>query len=77
MAAEIEVLKQLEERVQASLNRIDQLEKENEILAQRLAESETRFSDASAELKQQHEARGEIRTKIEQILARFNGLELG
>ena len=77
MAAEIDVLKQLEERVQASLNRIDQLEKENEMLAQRLAESETRFNETSAELKQQHEARGEIRTKIEQILARFNGLELG
>jgi FtsZ-binding cell division protein ZapB len=77
VAAEIEVLKQVEERIQSSLNRIQQLQRENEMLVQRLAESEQRFNEASAELKQQHEARGEIRNRIEQILARFNGLDLG
>ena len=77
MAAEIDVLQQVEERIQASLTRIQQLQKENEMLAQRLAESEQRFNEASTELKQQHEARGEIRNRIEQILARFNGLDLG
>lgn len=77
MAAEIDVLKQVEDRIQASLKRIQQLQQENEILVQRLAESEQRYNETSAELKQQHEDRGEIRDRIEQILARFNGLDLG
>ncbi len=77
MAAEIDVLKQVEDRIQASLNRIQQLQRENEMLAQRLAESEERFNQASAELREQHEQRSEIRQRIEQILTHFNGLDLG
>ena len=43
MAAEIDVLKQLEDRIQASVTRIQHLQRENEMLAKRLAESEQRF----------------------------------
>ncbi|MGH7838618.1 MAG: cell division protein ZapB [Candidatus Binataceae bacterium] len=77
MAAEIDVLKQLEERIQASVNRIQQLQRENEMLAQRLAESEQRFSEAGTQLKDHEQARHEIRNRIEKILERFNGLDLG
>ena len=77
MAVEIDVLKQLEERIQASINRIQQLQRENEMLAKRLAESEQRFTEAGVQLKEQEEARGEIRSRIEKILARFDGLDLG
>ena len=77
MAAEIDVLKQLEDRIQGSINRIQQLQRENEMLAKRLAESEQRFNEASVKLKDQESARGEIRTRIEKILARFDGLDLG
>jgi septal ring factor EnvC (AmiA/AmiB activator) len=76
VAAEIDVLKQLEDRIQAAVTRIQQLERENETLAKRLAESELRFSQADAQVKEHEEARGEIRTRIEKILARFDGLEL-
>lgn len=77
MAAEMDVLKQLEDRIQASVNRIQQLQRENEMLAKRLAESEQRFNETSVRLKDQESARGEIRNRIEKILARFDGLDLG
>jgi FtsZ-binding cell division protein ZapB len=77
----IEVLKQLDEKIQASVNRIQQLKHENEMLAKRLAESEQRFNEVQARVnseREQHESeRGEIRSRIEKILARFDGLDLG
>jgi FtsZ-binding cell division protein ZapB len=80
----VDVLKQLDERIQASVTRIQQLRKENEMLAQKLAESEKRCAEASAQLKQlnsehqQHESeRQDIRSRIEKILARFDGIDLG
>jgi FtsZ-binding cell division protein ZapB len=74
---EIEVLKELDDRIQASVNRIQQLQRENEQLAQRLAESEQRFNEAAAQLRDHERARGEIKNRIEQILTRFDGLDLG
>jgi DNA repair exonuclease SbcCD ATPase subunit len=74
---EIDVLKELDDRIQTSLNRIQQLQRENEQLAQRLAESEQRFNDANARLREHEEARNQIKMRIESILARFDGLDLG
>ncbi|MBV8358947.1 MAG: cell division protein ZapB [Deltaproteobacteria bacterium] len=74
---EIDVLRQLDERIQASLNRIQQLQRENEQLAQHLAESEQRFNEASTRLREHEEARNQIKLRIESILARFDGLDLG
>ncbi len=77
----LEALKQLDDRIQASVNRIQQLQHENELLVKRLAESEQRFNEANAHSnseRQQHEAeRNEIKSRIEKILARFDGLDLG
>jgi chromosome segregation ATPase len=70
-------MKQLEERIQGSINRIQQLQRENELLAKRLAESEQRFNEANDQLKNHEQDRGEIRSRIEKILARFDGLDLG
>jgi DNA repair exonuclease SbcCD ATPase subunit len=74
---EIDVLKELDDRIQASLNRIQQLQRENEQLAQRLAESEQRFNDVNARLREHEETRNQIKMRIESILARFDGLDLG
>jgi septal ring factor EnvC (AmiA/AmiB activator) len=74
---EIDVLKELDERIQASLTRIQQLQRENEQLAKRSAESEQRSNQLSAQLKQQEAASSEVKTRIEKILARFDGLDLG
>ena len=80
----IDVLKQLDERIQASVARIHQLRKENEQLAQKLAEMEKRYADASGMVKQlsaerqQHEnERNDVRMRIEKILTRFDGIDLG
>lgn len=80
----MDALKELDERIQASVNRIQQLQRENQALAQRLAESEQRLTEASNQLKQldsqcrQHAAeRDEIKGRIEKILTRFDGLDLG
>jgi FtsZ-binding cell division protein ZapB len=77
----LEALKQLDDRIQASVNRIQQLQHDNETLAKQLTESEQRFNEAQARSsseRQQHEAeRNEIKTRIEKILARFDGLDLG
>ena len=79
-----DVLKQLDERIQASVARIQQLRKENEYLAQRLAETEARYAEAAAQVKQlsserqQHEnERNDVRSRIEKILSRFEGIDLG
>ena len=77
MAMAIDVLKELDERIQASVNRIQALQRENELLAKRLAESEQRFNEAAAQIREHESERGEIKTRIEKILARFDGLDLG
>lgn len=80
----MDVLKDLDERIQASVNRIQQLKHENEQLAERLAENDRKLLDAQAQIKQfeeelrQHETeRDEVRGRIEKILARFDGIDLG
>ncbi len=72
-----DVLKQLDERIQASISRIQQLQRENEQLARQLAESEERFQHASTQLREHESARAEVKDRIEKILARFEGLDLG
>jgi DNA repair exonuclease SbcCD ATPase subunit len=73
----MDVLRELDERIQASVRRIQQLQRENEQLAQRLAESEKRYVDATDQLREHENARSEIKSRIEQILTRFDGLDLG
>ena len=73
-----DVLKQLDERIQASVARIQQLRKENDQLTQKLVELEKRYADAVGQVKQlnaerqQHEnERNDVRNRIEKILTRF------
>lgn len=79
-----DVLKQLDERIQASVARIQQLRKENDQLSQKLVELEKRYADAIGQVKQlnaerqQHEnERNDVRNRIEKILTRFDGIDLG
>lgn len=80
----IDVLNQLDERIQASVSRIQELRRENEQLAVRLADSERKLEEANArlkqsddELRQRDEERNEVRGRIEKILGRFDGIDLG
>ncbi len=79
----IDALKQLDERIQSFLDRADKLRKENESLSIRLAEAERKQGELAAQLKQQEterkqfeNERGEIRTRIEKLLQRMNGIDL-
>lgn len=79
----LDSLKQLDERIQALINGAQKLKKENEQLTQHLGEVERRLNELGAQLKQveserrQHEVeRGEIKGRIEKLLARFDGLDL-
>ncbi len=78
-----DVLKQLDEKIQSFVNRMAQLRHENEQMNQRLVETDRRLKEVTAQLKQfesdrqAHEnERAEVRTRIEKILARFDGIEL-
>lgn len=73
----IDVLKQLDERIQASVTRIQQLQRENEQLAKQLAESEHRCHEAAAQLREHETARNEVKDRLEKILTRFDGIDLG
>ena len=46
-----DVLKELDDRIQASVNKIQQLRRENEQLHHRLAESEKRIAEVAAQVK--------------------------
>jgi FtsZ-binding cell division protein ZapB len=78
-----EILKQLDERVKAVIDRTEQLRHENARLAEQLEEGRRRLEDVSGQLKQvqeqchQHEAeRLEVKSRIEKLLQRFDGLDL-
>lgn len=78
-----EILKQLDERVKAVIDRTEQLRQENARLTEQLEEGRRRLEEVSTQLKQaqeqnhQHEAeRQEVKGRIEKLLARFDGLDL-
>ena len=64
MSTSIDVLKQLDDRIQASVTRIQQLRKENEQLQQKLAESERRLGEAGAQIKQFEQERKQHETRL-------------
>ena len=72
-----DVLKQLDERIQASVARIQQLRKENEQLAQKLADAVGQVKQLNAERQQHENERNDVRNRIEKILTRFDGIDLG
>ncbi|MBI3758175.1 MAG: cell division protein ZapB [Deltaproteobacteria bacterium] len=73
----IDVLRQLDERIQASVTRIQQLQRENEQLAKQLAESEQRYQQATAQIREHETERTEVKDRLEKILTRFDGIDLG
>ncbi len=84
MVTAIDLLKHLDDRIGAILNRLQQLERENKELTEKAADSERRCGELATQLEQfaserrQGEAeRAEIRSRVEQMLARLDGLDLG
>ncbi len=78
-----EILKQLDDRIKAVIERSEQLRQENARLTAQVEEGRRRLEEVDAQLKQvqeqchQQEAeRQEVKSRIEKLLARFDGLDL-
>jgi hypothetical protein len=73
---EFNLLDELDDRVEAMLKHLQRLEQEKEQLMARLAERELHFGEASARLREYDELRARFKMVIENILARFEALNL-
>ena len=78
----LDSLKELDERIQLFLEKAEKLRRENQALSERAAESDRRLAEMSAQLKQldgdrrqQESERAEIKSRIEKLLERLNGLD--
>jgi hypothetical protein len=71
----LESLKQLEAKLNGFLARHEQMCNEKEDLSLRLQERELAYAALLEQLRQYERERHEIRTRLEKILNRFEGLE--
>jgi chromosome segregation ATPase len=73
---ELDLLNELDDRVEALLKRLQHLQREREQLTKRLAQCELGFGETSARLREYEELRSRVRTVIQNILIRFDSLNL-
>lgn len=73
---DIESLKQLESKIGRILDRHEEVRREKDALAQQLREREAMFSQLTGQVKQYEQERRELRTRLEKILERLNGIEI-
>jgi len=78
----LDSLKELDERIQLFLEKVEKLRRENQALSERVADSDRRLEEMSAQLKQldgdrrqQESERVEIKSRIAKLLERLNGLD--
>ena len=75
-AIDLESLKVLETKVEQFVAQHERVREEQGVLAQRLADKERELADATAVLKRYEQERAEVKTRLERILSRLDGLEL-
>ena len=73
---ELNLLDELDDRVEALLKQLQHLEREKEQLMKRLAQYELGVGEASAQIREYDELRSRVKMVIESILARFDGLNI-
>ena len=73
----LESLKLLEAKIGEFVDQHERVRQEHESLVQRLKEQEQQLAAATAQLKQHEQERSEIRARLERILSRLEGLDLG
>jgi hypothetical protein len=71
---EMESLKLLENKIGKILDRHEEVRRENEALAQKLRQQEEKFQHLSTQVKEYEVERRELKTRLEKILERLNGL---
>jgi len=73
---DLESLKLLEAKIDQFAAEHERVRDAHEALLQRLKEKEKQLTDAAAQLKQYEQERAEMRSRLERILSRLEGLDL-
>ena len=73
---DLESLKLLESKIGKILDRHEEVRREKDALAQRLKQQEEKFAKLAGQVKQFEDERSELKTRLEKILNRLNGLEI-
>lgn len=75
-AVELDSLKQLESRIGKILDRHEEVRREKDALAKQLLEKEEQFGQLMNQVRQFEQERRELKTRLEKILSRLNGLDI-
>jgi len=73
---DLESLKLLESKIVKILDRHEEISREKEALAHRLKQQEEKFAQLAGQVKQFEDERRELKTRLEKILQRLNGLDI-
>jgi septal ring factor EnvC (AmiA/AmiB activator) len=73
---DLENLKLLETKINQFVDEHARVREAHESLLQRLKERDKQLADATALLKQYEQERAEMRTRLERLLSRLEGLDL-
>ena len=73
---DLENLKVLESKINQLLDQQERVRGEHEALLQRLRDKEQQLAEVTVQLKQYEQERSEVRTRLERILTRLNGIDL-
>ena len=73
----LENLRLLEAKIDAFVGQHERVRSQHEALAQRLKEKDEQLAQLSAQLKQFEQERNEVRSRLEKLLKRLDGLDLG
>ena len=74
---DLENQKLLESKIDQFVDQHERVREQQATLAQRLKEREQQLADAAGQLQQYELERSEIRARLERILSRLAGLDLG
>jgi len=73
---DLENLKLLETKINQFVDQHERVRDEHQALLQRLKEKDKLLAEAQAQVKQLEQERSDIRTRLERILSRLEGLDL-
>lgn len=73
---DLENLKLLEAKINQFIDRHERVRDERGALLARLTEQEKQLADAAAQLEKVEQERAEIRSRLERILSRLEGIDL-
>lgn len=76
-AMDLEKLKVLEAEIYQFLDQHEQVREQHDALLQRLEDREKQLAEVTGQLQRYQSERSEIRARLERILDRLEGLDLG